>query len=68
MQNIIAKDPLALIEYWSVDPDYNGEVFISKWQDYRDNTGNDSDPYKVVTSTELLFQRKKVSAGLRESR
>ena len=58
LQNIIAKDPLALIEYWSVDPDYNGEVFISKWQDYRDNTGNDSDPYKVVTSTELIVPKK----------
>jgi len=58
LQDIMAKDPLALIEYWSVDPDYNGEVFISKWQDYRDNTGNDSDPYKVVTSTELIVSKK----------
>lgn len=58
LQDIMAKDPLALIEYWSIDPDYNGEVFISKWQDYRDNTGNDSDPYKVVTSTELIVSQK----------
>ena len=58
LQDIMAKDPLALIEYWSIDPDYNGEVFISKWQDYRDNTGNDSDPYKVVTSTELIVPKK----------
>ena len=28
-------EPLALIEYWAVDPDYDGEVFRSVWQDYR---------------------------------
>jgi adenine-specific DNA-methyltransferase len=44
-------EPLALIEYWSVDPDYDGEVFRSTWQDYRGNTANDGDPYRVVTTT-----------------
>ncbi|NLI16362.1 MAG: site-specific DNA-methyltransferase, partial [candidate division Zixibacteria bacterium] len=34
LKQIIAKDPLSLIEYWSIDPDYDGEVFRSKWQDY----------------------------------
>jgi site-specific DNA-methyltransferase (adenine-specific)/adenine-specific DNA-methyltransferase len=48
LQNIIAKDPLALIEYWSIDPDYDGETFRSKWQDYRGNVGNDADPFRVV--------------------
>lgn len=42
-------EPLALIEYWAVDPDYDGEVFRSVWQDYRGNTDNDSDPLRVVT-------------------
>ena len=41
-------EPLALIEYWAVDPDYDGTVFRSVWQDYRGNTANDDDPLRVV--------------------
>lgn len=37
LEKVIEKDPLSLIEYWSIDPDYDGEVFRSKWQDYREN-------------------------------
>ncbi|MCO5218936.1 MAG: hypothetical protein M9909_08910 [Thermomicrobiales bacterium] len=37
------SDPLALIEYWAVDPDYDGNVFRSVWQDYRGNTESDGD-------------------------
>src|SRR5690606_36994817 len=29
LREVIAKDPLDLIEYWSVDPDYDGAVFRS---------------------------------------
>ena len=54
LQEVMAKNPLALIEYWSIDPNYDGETFRSKWQDYRENTENDSDPYHVVTSVKLL--------------
>lgn len=36
LSEVIGKDPLALIEYWSIDPDYDGKVFRSKWQDYRE--------------------------------
>jgi adenine-specific DNA-methyltransferase len=43
-------EPLALIEYWAVDPDYDGAVFRSVWQDYRGNTANDDDPLRVVTA------------------
>lgn len=53
LQGIIANDPLALIEYWSVDPDYDGETFRSKWQDYRENTENDSDPFRVVKQVKI---------------
>jgi len=53
LQKVIHKDPLALIEYWSVDPDYDGEIFRSVWQDYRGNTENDDDPYRVVTVARL---------------
>ncbi|MBI5639334.1 MAG: site-specific DNA-methyltransferase [Nitrospirae bacterium] len=48
LQDIIAKDPLALIEYWSIDPDYDSETFRSKWQDYRGNVESDADPHRVV--------------------
>jgi len=37
LEKIIEKDPLSLVEYWSVDPDYDGETFRSKWQEYREN-------------------------------
>lgn len=50
LQKVVNKDPFALIEYWSVDPDYDGEVFRSVWQDYRGNTENDDDLYRVVTT------------------
>lgn len=53
LADIINSDPLALIEYWSVDPDYDGEVFRSVWQDYRGNTENNDDPYRVVIMARL---------------
>lgn len=57
LQELMASDPLALIEYWSIDPDYNGETFRSQWQDYRENTENDSDPYHVITNARLIVPR-----------
>ena len=53
LSKIINEDPLALIEYWSVDPNHDGEMFRSVWQDYRGNTENDDDPYRVVTTAKL---------------
>jgi adenine-specific DNA-methyltransferase len=53
LQAIVNREPLALIEYWSVDPDYDGELFRSVWQDYRGNTDNDDDPLRVVTKAVL---------------
>jgi adenine-specific DNA-methyltransferase len=46
---VINQEPLALIEYWAVDPNYDGIVFRSVWQDYRGNVENDGDPLRVVT-------------------
>lgn len=57
LQEIVAKDPLSLIEYWSIDPDYDGETFRSKWQDYRENTENDKDPLHVIRKTELIVPK-----------
>ncbi len=53
MNEVIARDPLAMIEYWSVDPDFDGNVFRSVWQDYRQNTENDGDPLHVVNKVTL---------------
>jgi len=53
LQKVMEREPLALVEYWSVDPDYDGEVFRSVWQDYRGNTDNDGDAYRVVTKAVL---------------
>jgi adenine-specific DNA-methyltransferase len=49
LQAIANAEPLALIEYWAVDPDYDGKVFRSVWQDYRGNTDNDGDPLRVIS-------------------
>jgi site-specific DNA-methyltransferase (adenine-specific)/adenine-specific DNA-methyltransferase len=58
LSKILAEDSLALIEYWSIDPDYDGITFRSRWQDYRGNTRGDNDPLRVVYSTELVVPRK----------
>lgn len=62
LQGVMQHDPLSLIEYWSIDPDYDGVNFRSTWQDYRENTDNDSDPlhciYKVRLRVEHKPQRK----------
>lgn len=55
--DIMNREPLALIEYWAVDPDYDGAVFRSSWQDYRGNTANDSDPLRVVIRATVATPR-----------
>jgi site-specific DNA-methyltransferase (adenine-specific)/adenine-specific DNA-methyltransferase len=57
LKSVIAEDPLSLIEYWSIDPDYDGEVFRSKWQDYRQNIANDNDAFKVIRKAELIIPK-----------
>lgn len=58
LRKLMNDEPLALIEYWAVDPDYDGEVFRSVWQDYRGNTENDDDPLRVVTTARLELPKK----------
>lgn len=53
LRAVVKDDPLALIEYWSVDPDYNGRTFRSVWQDYRENVVNDGDPDHCVRRAEI---------------
>lgn len=56
--DVMNREPLALIEYWAIDPDYDGEVFRSTWQDYRGNVDSDDDSLRIVT-------RAFVSTGVR---
>ncbi|MGO5243171.1 DNA methyltransferase [Hallella faecis] len=58
LQQVMEQDPLSLIEYWSIDPDYDGDTFRSTWQDYRENVDNDSDPLHCVYSTRLHMPHK----------
>ena len=58
LQQLMASDPLALIEYWSIDPDFDGVTFRSKWQDYRENTANDGDPLHVIYSAKIMVPKK----------
>ena len=58
LQKVMAEDPLSLIEYWSIDPDYDGITFRSTWQDYRENTSNDNDALHCVYSTCLKVPHK----------
>lgn len=58
LQQVANKEPLALIEYWAVDPDYDGKVFRSVWQDYRGNTANDADVLRVVTQAQVSVPAK----------
>ena len=58
LQQVLERDPLSLIEYWSIDPDYDGVTFRSTWQDYRENMENDNDPLHCVYKTRLRVPRK----------
>lgn len=58
LQKVMEQDPLSLIEYWSIDPDYDGDTFRSTWQDYRENVDNDSDPLHCVYSTRIAMSHK----------
>lgn len=58
VQQVIERDPLSLIEYWSIDPDYDGITFRSCWQDYRENTDNDHDEWHCVYSASIAVPHK----------
>lgn len=58
LQTLIAKDPLALIEYWSIDPDFDGVTFRSLWQDYRENREGGGKAWRVSESITLEVPHK----------
>lgn len=53
LQEVIAQNPLSLIEYWSIDFDYDGQCFVGKWQSYRDKDLN------ISLKAELRVKAKK---------
>ena len=55
LEKIIEKDPLSLVEYWSVDPDYDGKTFRSKWQEYRENNEN----LRIKKSAKIIIPKTK---------
>jgi adenine-specific DNA-methyltransferase len=58
LNKVIESDPLALIEYRSIDPDYDGMTFRSVWQDYRSNMENDKDALRCTDKAVLLVDKK----------
>lgn len=62
VRRLMNEDPLALIEYWSIDPDYDGETFRSLWQDYRENTAQDNDPLHCVYKAEITVPHRESRA------
>ena len=58
LQKVIAEDPLVLIEYWSIDPDYDGKTFRSLWQDYRQNIENGGDALRVIRHARIRVPKK----------
>jgi len=58
LQEIMKNDPLALIEYWAIDPDFDGVTFRSVWQDYRENRANDNDEFHVINEAKLIVPKK----------
>ncbi len=64
LQSVARALPLALIEYWAVDPDYDGHVFRSIWHDYRGNTAHaacgtgSGDALRVSAQAELAVPAK----------
>jgi adenine-specific DNA-methyltransferase len=56
IEKILAKNFAALIDYWTVDWDYNGEVFRSTWQAMRDR--KKGEPVPVVADSSLKKGKK----------
>jgi adenine-specific DNA-methyltransferase len=50
---VLTKKPLALIEYWAVDPAYDGMAFNPAWHSYCGNAGNSRTTHRVQTQAVL---------------
>jgi len=52
IEKCLAKNFAYLIDYWTVDWNYNGDVFRSQWQAIRDRRGDDPVPVLAETTLE----------------
>ena len=57
LKEVIANNPLSIVEYWSIDPDYDSVMFKSKWQDYRNNETNDDILRVTAKKTTLTVEK-----------
>lgn len=53
LNTVLCKRPLSLIEYWAVDPDYDGQTFRPVWRDYRGNHEKNGHAHRVLTQAVL---------------
>jgi len=58
LHNIIDNDPLALIEYWSVDSDYDGQLFRNEWRQHRQHAHKKQTDHRVATNLKITVPRK----------
>ncbi len=56
IQKLLGKNFAYLIDYWTVDWDYDGEVFRSKWQAIRDRKS--SEPVPIIAEATLAKGKK----------
>jgi len=62
IEKCLAKNFAYLIDYWTVDWDYNGEIFRSEWQTIRDRRGDQPVP---VIAEKILEKGKKYTIAVR---
>jgi len=55
LEKIIELDPLSLVEYWSIDPNYDGVTFRSKWQEYREN----NEDLRIKKTAKIIIPKSK---------
>ena len=55
LEKIIELDPLSLVEYWSIDPNYDGITFRSKWQEYREN----NEDFRIKKNAKIIIPKSK---------
>jgi adenine-specific DNA-methyltransferase len=64
LQQVVQQTPLALIEYWAIDPDYDGQVFRTVWQNSRGARPSSpsiephADPLRVLPQARLTLPAK----------
>jgi hypothetical protein len=62
IEECLAKNFAFLIDYWTIDWDYNGDIFRSEWQAIRDRRGDQPVP---VVAEKTLEKGKKYTIAVR---